>query len=94
MQFVSLIVEKEKQEACNPFLSDRIFEEIENMSFPPTISLYRKVIQAAAIAAGFILIIFTGVNLGNMIVTSLKGNKEVVVFNDAHIERLDLLISE
>lgn len=94
MNLVSDVIEKEKQQTGNPFLSERIMAELSKIETPSTISFSRRVLQLSAIAAGFSLVIFAGINLGKLYTSTVNNPPEVISINDAHIERIDLFISE
>ena len=94
MRIISRVIEKEKLEESNPFLSERIMAEIENFDTPGTIPFFYRTLKIAAIAASLILIIFTGVNIGNSLGESLKAKNESVILNDDLMERIQLLTSE
>ena len=94
MKFIFQVVENEKLEEGNPFLTERVMATIEGAREPISIPLYRKVLRIAAMAAGMALIIFTGLNLGNMAGEQISENQNIVLLNDAHIERIEFLITD
>ena len=94
MKFIFQVVENEKQEEGNPFLAERVMAVIENTHVAKRIPLYSRVLRIAAMAAGIALIIFTGINLGNMAGEQISESQNIVLLNDAHIERIEFLLTD
>ena len=94
MNLVSDVIEREKQQNANPYISERIMAEIRRIETPSTISFYQRALQLSAMAAGFTLLIFAGINLGKLYTDTLNVQQEVISIHDAQIERIDLIISE
>ena len=94
MKFVLQVVEKEKLEEANPFLAERVMAEIEKYDPPAVIPIFRRIFQMAAIAAGLALIVFAGINLGTFAGKKFAETNTMVLLNDAHIERIEFLVTE
>ena len=94
MNLVSNVIEREKLQKLNPFLSERVMEKLTRIETPSTISFYHRALQLSAMAAGIALMIFAGINLGKLYTDTLNVSQEVISINDAQIERIDLFITE
>ncbi len=94
MQIVSGVVRHERETGSSPFLTERIMNKIESINSPVLLSSLQKVLQLTAVAASFLLMVFLGVNLGNLIKEPRNERSEIMVFNDAHLERLDILLKD
>ncbi len=82
---------KEKQVESNPFLSAKILSKLdvstEINSVKKPLPLWQKMVAAASI----IIIIATGLELGNMATSDKQNN--LININDTQIENLSLYIS-
>lgn len=94
MNLVSAVIEKEKQQTADPILPERIMEELRRIEMPSTVSIYYRALQLSAMAAGFALMVFAGINIGKLYTDIINVPQEVISIHDAHIERIDLFISE
>lgn len=94
MKIVSGVIEHERKNGSNPFLTERIMNEIESINSPVVLSSFQGVLQLTAVAASLLLMVFIGVNLGSRIESSGYEKSEIMVFNDTHIEKIDLLITD
>ena len=94
MKFIFQVVEEEKMEKGNPFLAGRVMAELEKSETPVVVPGFRSIFRMAAIAAGLALIVFGGINLGTFAGKQLTERNTIVLLNDAHIERIELLITE
>ena len=93
-QVIDRFVEREKQLEGNPFLSERVTAEIENIDSQVKISVFSRVFQLAAMVAGIAIIVFTGLGIGTIAGKQLTERNNIVLLNDAHLERIDLIVTE
>jgi len=88
------VIGKEKQQSASPFLTGRVMHSIQAAEKKPVIALPMRVLRVMAVAAGFLLIVFIGINLGSLLTEERFPASEVMSINDAYLERIDLMIND
>lgn len=94
MEMISKVIEKEKMEKSNPFLSTQIMARLEGPKAVSTGSVYQRVLNYSLVAVSAAIIIIGGINLGNFYANTVNENIEIIALNDAQIEYLTMLIDE
>lgn len=93
------VINQEKEELSNPFLTTRIMAMIDNSDILPDEkkSYYHRALKPAILALTFTTSVLTGILIGN--IYEPVGNRdkipyELTIVNDASIESVDLFLEE
>ncbi len=94
MNMVSEVIGHEKHQPVSQFLTGKVMNHIRSEDEKTIIAMPVRILRIMAVAAGFMLIVFLGVNLGHLITGDRFPAAEVMSINDAYLERIDLMIND
>lgn len=92
-KLVSRVIEKEKQEKVNPFITERVMNKIEEKGNAHPVIIIPRILRLSVITACFILTILAGISLGKLYNQPEMLN-DFISINDAYLENIELFISE
>jgi anti-sigma factor RsiW len=93
------VIQEEKEQVSNPFLSTRIMAAIEaaEANIPQNSPVFIKILRPAVITISLAAAVFMGIMIGNSSDSANYSDAvplELALINDAHLESVSLLSTE